>query len=229
MGPTICELRQHGDSLAHLHDCRVAAVVALSIHMKTSASGDHVRPVFTVDGDAPSLSVRWLADLCGLPATSVPPCLASTLLAQPDHTAVAAHVAHWARNPDPGSTFARTIGRLPDVPDAVLAAALGQRGYDGLVYVDGKEIVGHCFFQRRDDELHGFAVWVAGHQRGGRLMAIACFDFIAYASACPGIVRARIGTGHPADRLLAPLKPVSAKLGWRVRKGAWVDFQHGEL
>ena len=77
-------------------------------------------------------------------------------------------------------------------------------------------------------ELHGFAVWVAERLRGGKLMTIACFDFIAYASACPGIKRARIGTGHPGDRLLLPLMPVSVKLGWRMRKGAWVDFSQGE-
>lgn len=192
------------------------------------ASGHHVRSTLTVDGDATPLSVRWLADQCGLPATSALPYLASTLLAQPDHTVVAAHVAYWARNPDPGSNFARLIGRLPDMPDAALAASLGHRGYDGLVYLDDNEIVGHCFFQRHDTELHGFAVWVAEHQRGGKLMAIACFDFIAYASACPGITRARIGTGHPADRLLLPLKPFTAKLGWRMRRGAWVDFQQDE-
>jgi hypothetical protein len=167
--------------------------------------------------------------MCGLPTTSLPPCLVSTLLTQANHGVVAAHVAYWARNPDPGSNFARIIGRLPEIPDAALAASLGQRGYDGLVYVDDKEIVGHCFFQRRDTELHGFAVWVAEHQRGGKLMAIACFDFIAYASACPGITRARIGTGHPADRLLLPLKPISANLGWRMRQGGWVDFRHDEL
>ena len=167
--------------------------------------------------------------MCGLPTTSLPPCLVSTLLTQANHGVVAAHVAYWARNPDPGSNFARIIGRLPDIPDAALAASLGQRGYDGLVYVDDKEIVGHCFFQRRDTELHGFAVWVAEHQRGGKLMAIACFDFIAYASACPGITRARIGTGHPADRLLLPLKPISANLGWHMRQGGWVDFRHDEL
>ncbi|MBB5051489.1 hypothetical protein HNQ36_001443 [Afipia massiliensis] len=55
-------------------------------------------------------------------------------------------------------------------------------------------------------------------------MAIACFDFMAYASTCPGIVRARVGTGHPGDRILRPLKLFSDDLGWRVRKGAWVDF-----
>jgi hypothetical protein len=196
---------------------------------ESTPPNDPARPALMVGGDAPSLSVRWLADLCGLSGSTMPPRLASTLLAQPDHTVVAAHVAYWARNPDPESNFARAVGRVPDLPDSVLAASLGQRGYDGLVYVDNKEIVGHCFFQRREAELHAFAVWVTERLRGGKLMAIACFDFIAYASACPGIVRARIGTGHPAARLLLPLKPISANLGWRMREGAWVDFQPDEL
>jgi hypothetical protein len=55
-------------------------------------------------------------------------------------------------------------------------------------------------------------------------MVIGCFDFMAYASARPGIVRARFGTGQPGDRLLRRLKPFSAGLGWQVRAGAWVEF-----
>ena len=197
--------------------------------MKATASGHPARPALTVDGGTPLLSVRWLADLCGMPAAGVLPCLASTLWSQPDYAAVAAHVAYWARHPDPESNFARTTGRLPDIPDAALAALLGHRGYDGLVYLDDREVVGHCFFQRHDTELHGFAVWFAEHQRGGKLMAIAFFDLVAYASACAGIARVRVGKGRPADRLLPPLKPLTAKLGWRMRQGGWVDFQPDEL
>lgn len=138
-----------------------------------------------------------------------------------------AHIAHWARNPDPESNFARSIGRLPDVSDARLTAVLREKGYDGLIYADAMGIVGHCFFQRHEHELHAFATWVADRRRGGKLMQVSCFDFLAYASSQSGIERARIGTGHPADRLLSPLRTVSSGLGWRVRSGGWVDFSPG--
>ena len=101
---------------------------------------------------------------------------------------------------------------------------LRQRCYDGLFYLDAGSIIGHCFFQRRDAELHAFSTWFSESHRGGA-WTIACLDFMAYASSCPGVVRARFGTGDPGDRLLVPLQQHSARLGWRVRRGAWVDFR----
>lgn len=179
----------------------------------------------TAEGDAATLSTRWLAELCGLPSLHCLPHLASILIAQEEHaTEAAAHIGWWSRHPNADSQFARLVGPIPDIPDSQVFAALNQRGYDGILYkVDGK-VVGHCFFQRHDTELHAFSVWISDQHRGGSFMAIACFDFMAYASTCPGIVRARLGAGHPGDRILRPLKRYSEGLGWHVRKGAWVDF-----
>jgi hypothetical protein len=176
-------------------------------------------------GEAGARSVRWLADLCGVPPLDYLPHVASEEVAQQEHTAeVVAHVGWWARHPVPDSNFARSIGTLSDIPDAELFAALRQRGYDGLLYRDEREIIGHCFFQRHDSELHAFSMWGSDKHRGGSLMVIACFDFMAYASARPGIARARFGAGQLGDRLLRPLKQFSAGLGWQVRTGAWVEF-----
>jgi hypothetical protein len=183
------------------------------------------RPSAVASGDVGARSVRWLADLCGVPPLHYLPHAASEEVAQQTHAAeVVAHVGWWARHPVPGSNFARSIGPLPDIPDVELFAALRQKGYDGLLYRDEREIIGHCFFQRHDSELHAFSMWVSEEHRGGGLMVISCFDFMAYASALPGVVRARFGTGQPGDRFLEPLKPFSADLGWRVPGGAWVEF-----
>jgi len=175
--------------------------------------------------DVGAPSVRWLADLCGLPPVDCLPDVASDAVAQQDHAAeVVAHVGWWARHPVADSNFARSIGRLPDISDAELFEVLNRKGYDGLLYRNEGEIIGHCFFQRHDAEMHAFSMWVSEGHRGGSLMVTACFDFMAYASAQPGIVRARFGTGHPGDRLLRRLKQFSAGLGWQVRRGAWVEF-----
>ncbi len=194
--------------------------------MKTGTAQQHAEPFpAAAEGDAAALSTRWLAELCGLPSLHCLPHLASILIAQGEHaTEAAAHIGWWSRHPNAGSQFAHLVGPIPDIPDSQLFAALNQRGYDGLLYkMDGK-VIGHCFFQRHDTELHAFSVWISEQHRGGTFMAIAGFDFIAYASTCPGIVRARVGTGHPGDRVLRPLKRFSEGLGWCVRKGAWVDF-----
>ena len=169
--------------------------------------------------------MRWLAGLCGLPPEDHLPYPASDMVARQEQAAkVLLHIGWWARHPVADSNFARSIGRLPDIDDAELFATLSRKGYDGLLYTSENEIIGHCFFQRHGAELHGFSVWVSEQHRGGNLMTVACFDFVSYASACQGIVGARIGTGHPGDRLLRPLKRCSAGLGWQVRRGGWVDF-----
>jgi hypothetical protein len=179
----------------------------------------------TAESDAATLPTRWLAELCGLPSPHCSPHLASILVAQEEHaTEAAAHIGWWSRHPNAGSEFARLAGPIPDISDSQVFAALNQRGYDGLLYkMDGK-VIGHCFFQRHDTELHAFSVWISEQHRGGAFMAMAFFDFVAYASMCPGIMRARVGAGRPGDRILRPLKRFSENLGWLVRKGAWVDF-----
>jgi RimJ/RimL family protein N-acetyltransferase len=174
-------------------------------------------------------SLRWLAELCGLSPVDHRPLLASDMVAEDERaTEVLAHIGWWARHPEADSNFARANGRMPNASDAEIFAALNKNGYDGLLYTHQREIIGHCFFQRHHTELHGFSVWVSEQYRGGSLMATACFDLMAYASACQGVVRARFGTGPWSDRLMRPLKQCSAGLGWRVRRGGWVEFSANE-
>src|SRR4051812_33563480 len=88
-------------------------------------------------GDDGSLSVRWLADMCGLPAISNLPRLASAMIAQEEHAGkVVAHIGWWARHSDADSHFARSVGVLPEIADAELVAELSRKGYDGLLYAN---------------------------------------------------------------------------------------------
>ena len=95
-----------------------------------------------------------------------------------------------------------------------------------MLYLQDGAIAGHFFFQRHGDEMHAFAGWSDERLRASGLIANAALDFIAYASATEGIRRVRVGTGaHPiAHRLLAPVAPAAAQLGWRLREGCWIDF-----
>ena len=200
---------------------RIHCVMRMPIQQRHS--GADTTPA---DATTTPLQVRWLATLCGVSASGPLPWLASALIAKGDPDALA-HIASWARNPDVGSNFARAVGSLPDVPDAHLAVLLGKKGYDGLLYVDGRRIVGHSFFQRHGSELHLFAVWLAEQHRDGKFMAAVGFDFLAYASQS-GVKCAKIGSSRNADRVLAPLNAVSAGLNWRMRPDGWVDFSRDE-
>ena len=172
-------------------------------------------------------SVRWLADLCGVPPVDHFPCLASALLddvrfADP----IVAYVGWWIRHPSPGSHFEAATGHLKEMTDSPLVATLLTLGYDGLIYQHAGEIVGHVFFQRHGADLCAFSSSVDERYRGGELWATFSFDFVAYASQLADVTRARLGGGnHPITRgLVARLIPHVARLGWQVSRDGWIDF-----
>lgn len=171
--------------------------------------------------------MRWLAELCGLPSAPYYPELASAVMANGEHMATALqHIAWWSRHPDAGSQFARAIRDLPDTSDASRVAALRALGYDGLLYWQHSKIIGHVFFQRHGSALHGFSCWADETLRGRVFFRVAVMDFLAHASQCPDIVRARAGGGHyPITTLvLTRLRRVADRLGWRLHDDGWIDF-----
>lgn len=201
-----------------------------ALSMRLVAMMDHAaaRPANHASGPsgAPGAEWRWLARECGLPAAPTPH-LASMLLADDMRGAAAiAHIAWWSRHANPTGTFARATRDLPDGPDAERVAALFARGYGGLLYLADGEIVGNYFFQRHDDAMHAFSGWSHERLRSTGLIANATMDFIACTRATDGMRRARVGADNVSlqQRLLAPLVPVAARLGWRLRDGGWIDF-----
>lgn len=99
-------------------------------------------------------------------------------------------------------------------------------GYDGLIYLLDRKVVGHVFFQRRNFEFHGFSCWAEEALRGQLFFRVAVLDFLAYASRTPHIHRARAGGGHyPITTLvLTRLRRVAGQLGWRLGTDGWVEF-----
>jgi hypothetical protein len=173
-----------------------------------------------------ALSVRWLADLCGLTPTALVPSLASTLLAKPGTAhAVAQYLAWWIRHPNPGSAFDRATRHLIDQPDSPLIETLLGMHYDGLLYRRDGEIGGHVFFQRHGADLCAFSCSV-GKSRPGKVWATIAADFTAYAAALAGVRRVRWGSGnHPiTGQFLALIEPHAAKLGWHVFADGWIEF-----
>ena len=178
-----------------------------------------------------ALSVRWLAESCGLPAVPYYPRMASALVADRERAAVACqHIAWWSRHPDAGSDFERAARNLPDTSDALRIAALRALDYDGLLYLQDDKIIGHVFFQRHGSALHAFSCWGDESLRGRIFFRISSLDFLAYASQCGGIARARVGGGHfpITTRVLTRLRHIAGGLGWRLHDDGWVDFAiHG--
>ncbi len=194
----------------------------------------------SADGVAePDLAnLRWLArhvlaqDVAALSEDAPTPRLVSAHLkgtARGARDALCDYLLHWIRHPEAGSTFEARTQWLCWLPDSMLVRALFALGYDGIVYPKGETIVGHVFFQRHGDALHGFSMAVDPALEGDGYSVVMMLDYVAYGAHLPGIRSARVGTGrnNATRRLLARLKKHEGTFGWRVGDDGWVRFSAG--
>lgn len=76
------------------------------------------------------------------------------------------YITRWARNPDPGSFFAKFNRFIRWLPDWLYIAFLRRKGYGGhILFKDGSPI-GHVFYQRHGNEIHMFSIEVEEQYRG---------------------------------------------------------------
>lgn len=173
-------------------------------------------------------SLRWLASHCGVVAPSAPaPCLASQMMRDPEFAKVILpYLILWMRHPDKGSTFESAASALAGFSDEDAVRWLAQRGYDGLIFVFGGEIVGHLFFQRHPGEICVFSLAATDRCRSRKWWVVFGLDFIAYAAGIPGIQRMSVGTGkNPVGRLFIRLvRRHASSLGWKATDDGWIDF-----
>jgi hypothetical protein len=137
------------------------------------------------------------------------------------------YLTWWIRHPDPTGTFAARTRWLRWLPAPLLLRLLFARGYDGLVYLDGDDVVGHVFFQRRGPALYGFSTAVNEPFDGAGYSVVIMLDYVTYASQVPGIARARVGRGqnNTTRRFLQRLKKHERRLAWHVDADGWVTFR----
>jgi hypothetical protein len=139
---------------------------------------------------------------------------------------VASYVLWWVRNAERGGRFAAKARWLRWLPAPVIFHLLLRLGYDGLIYIAENAVIGHLFFQRHGDSLHGFSIGVDRRRQGRSYPLVIVLDFLAHAASSSGIVRARVGTGRSRFCRL-PLEIVKRReteLAWRVGADGWVSF-----
>lgn len=76
------------------------------------------------------------------------------------------YVLHWARNPKPGSFFAKMTRILRVMPDQILLWGLKKRHYGGQILFCNGQPIGHIFHQLHGNEMHMFSVEVDEPYRG---------------------------------------------------------------
>jgi hypothetical protein len=154
-----------------------------------------------------------------------PPVLVSAHLGRA-HPAIRGYVSWWIRHADADGGFAKKTWWLRWLPDGVLFRLLTALAYDGIVYPGEGSIIGHVFYQRHGDALHGFSTAVSEQFAGNGYSVVMLLDYVAGASRVPGVARARVGTGrnNTTRRLLERLAGHAEELGWRVTLDGWVAF-----
>ena len=135
----------------------------------------------------------------------------------------------WTLNANATGTFAARTRWLRRLPAPWLLRMMFALGYDGLVYIQDGAAIGHVFFQRRGDALHGFSTAVSPPFDGGGYSVAILLDFIAYASQAPGIVKARVGRGdnNVTRRFLQRLEGLAPALGWKISPAGWITVHAG--
>lgn len=173
----------------------------------------------SVDGGALARAIARLSPQVPMPV----------LVSATPAPAVRAYVDWWITHPDPAGRFAKASRWIRRLPPVLRLRLMLRLGYDGLIYLADDHVVGHVFFQRRGNALHGFSTAVEDGVDGGGHSVVMMFDFVAFASEQPGIVKARIGTGrnNTTRRFLERLKASEAQFGWRVEMDGWVWVRRG--
>lgn len=195
------------------------------------SSADAVDRLHVPQHEPDLAGVRWLAlrvlprDPSGLTRDMPVPRLVSAH-PKPSTRAVRDYVLWWIRHPAPGGAFEAQTRWLHRLPGSLLVRLLLARRYDGLIYSRGETIIGHVFFQRHGDALHGFSTAVNEDLDGEGYSVVMMLDYVALGAQMPGVSRARVGRGrnNATRRLLARLKKHEDALGWRVSADGWVTF-----
>ncbi len=123
--------------------------------------------------------------------------------------------ALWcARHADSGREFAALLAPYLRLDDEKLLKLMTFTGYDGFLLVRGRQVLGHLWYQRRDDEIRVFEVWLAKEFRRS-LRDRVLLDLLRQGQAMPGVRRIRLG-GEMHARLV----------DWILR---WLQRRHGDL
>jgi GNAT superfamily N-acetyltransferase len=112
------------------------------------------------------------------------------------------YVLDWLKRPEPGSRFERETRRLRWLPGRLPLVVLAAAGYEGLVYVHEKRILGHVFYHLAADELRVFHFFVDPELRGRDVGWRVALSTLAHARSMGARV-VRIGAG--GDRRVSTL------------------------
>ncbi len=111
------------------------------------------------------------------------------------HKAERAYVVHWIRNPDKGSAFDRKTRLIRWLPGWFLIWLMGRLKYEGMLFYEGVDFVGHIFFQKHAKDWRAFSVFVTEHARGRGYAQKMVAEFLTLAHEEEHLKSVMIGAG----------------------------------
>ncbi|MES2223492.1 MAG: GNAT family N-acetyltransferase [Patescibacteria group bacterium] len=139
-----------------------------------------------------------------------------------------AYISRQIKNPDKGSNFEIASRYFRWLPEYLLIQLLKIAKYDGILFYENDQIIGHIFYQKHPEGWKVFSVHVSDNLRGkgyGQKM-ISTFLITAHNQ---GLKRVRIGAGGSVTLEHICTKVISGglTLPFKVRRGdttGWLNF-----
>jgi hypothetical protein len=136
------------------------------------------------------------------------------------------YVVWWVRNPDAGSRFEKVSQALRPLDDDAVTRVILEQGYDGLLFVDQDQVIGHSFFQKHADALYIFSYWI---KKGPRthLSAASYMTFFKWAKTRGNATWVKLGNSYAegAWRILTYLQNRYGRIGLEYTGDGWVCLQ----
>ena len=109
-----------------------------------------------------------------------------------------AYVTSWIKNPDKGSDFDKKTRWIRWLPGWILIRLMIRLKYDGLLFYEGDQFIGHIFYQRHKYDWRAFSVGVIPRFRGMGFAQKMLVEFMKHAWAESHLRGVKIGAGgHP--------------------------------
>lgn len=123
------------------------------------------------------------------------------------------YVVYWIKNPDKGSSFAKNTRFLRWLPGFFLIFLLCRLKYNGLLFYEGDDLIGHLFYKECVNDWRLFSINVSEKFRGQHYAKKMLTEFLKLAYGEKHISGVKIGAGGNKAVLHLWNEAIDNKLG----------------
>lgn len=124
-----------------------------------------------------------------------------------------AYVVRWIKNPDKGSVFEKKTRWIRWLPGWMLIWLMMRQKYDGLLFYEGDQFIGHIFYQKHSHDWRGFSIRTVKALEGRGYAQKMIVEFLKLAWMESHLKGVKIGAGGNPAILHICQKVIDGKLG----------------